>query len=598
MDLAEYRKAVHERLMRTGLFMCVRQEDFGAQNAGAVEFCRQKAQEADMFVGLIGLRRGWEPEGDNEKRSITEMEHNWARDAGRPRYMWVAPDDFPVPGNMRESDDQHARQTAFRKRVMGGGERIVSQKGFGSPDLLAAEIVEQLLVKVVTTDLQKLIQPEPAPQGQPPPSKEEHAPAIAAAVERLAEDKDVDLLALAKNPEGLDVAELEAKLKARAEEHEAKAQHDAKTSAEYWRHVGALAFLHDTNEALAASRKAVELDRDNPDGWRYLGYLHHRLGDLSAARQAFTQLKELGEQSGDPKAQSGALLGISWIEYRVGRLISAGNIAGEALRLAETAEWSEGIAHSHNILGIVCKTRGDLTDAEQMLLKALKLNAELGSKTGLAASYSNLGSVYQKQGDHARAEQMYQEALKLNEELGRKEGMANAYLGLAIVNDARANLPLAEEMCQRALKLNEELGYKGGIAAAQIGFANILRTRGDLVAPEDMQLKALKLFEEFGGKEGVAGVRLWLGCEFSARGDLMRAEDMQLSALKLYEGLGGKEGMAYAYGNLGSIYQARGDKAKMCDCWRKRRDLWREMGMEDKAAEAEKWLRLNGCGEE
>jgi hypothetical protein len=29
VDLADYRKAVHERLMRTGLFHCVRQEDFG-----------------------------------------------------------------------------------------------------------------------------------------------------------------------------------------------------------------------------------------------------------------------------------------------------------------------------------------------------------------------------------------------------------------------------------------------------------------------------------------------------------------------------------------------------------------------------------------
>ncbi len=28
MDLAEHRRAVYERLMRTGLFHCVRQEDF------------------------------------------------------------------------------------------------------------------------------------------------------------------------------------------------------------------------------------------------------------------------------------------------------------------------------------------------------------------------------------------------------------------------------------------------------------------------------------------------------------------------------------------------------------------------------------------
>ena len=103
-----------------------------------------------MFVGLIGLRRGWEPDGDNEKRSITEMEHDWAREAGCPRYLWVAPDDFPVPGNMRESDEEYARQIAFRKRVMGGGERIVSQKGFGSPKRLAFEIVRQLHVQMIT----------------------------------------------------------------------------------------------------------------------------------------------------------------------------------------------------------------------------------------------------------------------------------------------------------------------------------------------------------------------------------------------------------------------------------------------------------------
>ncbi len=313
MDLAEHRKAVHERLMRTGLFHCVRQEDFGAQNAGAVDFCRQQAQEADMFVGLIGLRRGWEPDGDNEKRSITEMEHNWARDAGRARYLWVAPENFAVPGNARESDELHARQMAFRKRVMGGGERIVSQKGFGSPDLLASEIVEQLMVQVVTTDLLSLIRPEAAQPGEPASSKEEQAPAIAAAVERLAEDKDVDLLALAKDPKGIDVAELESKLIAREKELEAEAHSTAVKRAEYWRHIGALAFFRDTQKALAAFQKAVDLDPYDPDGLRYLGELHYRLGDYAPARDAFLKLLDLGERTPNPQPQSMASLGLSWI---------------------------------------------------------------------------------------------------------------------------------------------------------------------------------------------------------------------------------------------------------------------------------------------
>jgi hypothetical protein len=233
-DLAEHRKAVRDKLTSTGFF-CIWQEDFGPQNAGAVEFCRRKAREADIFVGLIGLRRGWEPKGDSKKRSITEMEYDSASEAGRPCYLWVMPDDFPVPGNMRESDEFHARQMAFRKRVMGGGGLVVAERGFNSPDLLAAEIRGHLVAQMLTGELR----PEGASPGD----------SIAAALARLAEDKDVDLLALATNPQGLDVVELVAKLLAREKELMEQATRIAAKIKEYQRHIGALVSLTYTNAA-------------------------------------------------------------------------------------------------------------------------------------------------------------------------------------------------------------------------------------------------------------------------------------------------------------------------------------------------------------
>ena len=72
---------------------------------------------------------------------------------------------------------------------------------------------------------------------------------IAAAVERLAEDKDVDLLALATNPQGLDVVELVAKLLAREKELEEQAIRIAAQREEYRRHIGALVSLTYTNAA-------------------------------------------------------------------------------------------------------------------------------------------------------------------------------------------------------------------------------------------------------------------------------------------------------------------------------------------------------------
>ncbi len=121
--------------------------------------------------------------------------------------------------------------------------------------------------------------------------------------------------------------------------------------------------------------------------------------------------------------------------------------------------------------------------------------------------------------------------------------------------------------------------------------------RGELDKAEEMQLNALKLCEKLGSKDGMARAYGNLGNVHQRRGELDEAEEMQLKALKLNEELGSKHGIAIAYSDLGIIYQARKDKPKMCECWRKERDLWLAMGLEDTAAEAEKWLRQEGCGE-
>ena len=144
-DLTGFRKAVHARLAASPLFEAVRQEDFDLQSNAAVDLCHQQVQKADLFIGLVGMRRGWEPPGDPDRRSITEMEYDWAK-AVAPRFLYVAPQGFPVPGNLRESDAQHRRQIDFRQRVM--SELVVSQDGFVSPekrptpDIFARRVVD------------------------------------------------------------------------------------------------------------------------------------------------------------------------------------------------------------------------------------------------------------------------------------------------------------------------------------------------------------------------------------------------------------------------------------------------------------------------
>jgi tetratricopeptide (TPR) repeat protein len=541
-DLKPFRAEVHKRLMSKGIFHCVRQEDFGAQDSGAVEYCRKQAQAADIFVGLIGLRRGWEPDGDAVQRSITEMEHDWARKAGVRRYLWVAPHDFPVAGHIRETDALHARQQAFRAKVMANGERIVSQAGFGSPELLAADVVDRLLIEVVTSDLIRELRPELSDRGGS--TAEDQRPAIAAAVEKLAEDKDVDLLALAKNPKCVDLAELEAKLKARAEKLGAR-------SAEYWRHIGALAFRHDTQKSLAAYRKAVAFDPCDPEGWRYQGELQYRLGDLAAAEKSFTMLKELPED----RFRSIGCARLGWIYGVRGDLSAAEKIIREALSLAERAQWTEGEARAYRYLGNIYHTCGDLDRAEEMHLKALALNEALGHKESVAKAYGHLGLIHQMRGDLRRAEQAQRKALELDEALGLKAGVARAYGNIGVIYE----------------------------------------TRGDLDRAEKMQLKALALNEALGRREGVAKAYGDLGVIYRRRGELDQAEEIQLKGLALNEAIGRKIGVARAYANLAVIYHAREEHQRMRDCGCKARDLWRVMGLNQEAAKVEQWLREVDC---
>lgn len=555
-DLKPYRDAVYARLARIEFIKCIRQEDFGAQNAEAVQYCRDKARAADLFVGIIGLRRGWEPRGDSAHRSITEMEYDSAKEAGRGRYLWVSPDNFAIPGNLRESDREHSRQLAFRKRLLSRGEHVVSQKGFASPESLASEISEQLLAHIVTGDLIKLLRPDVLPQSSN--AIEEQTPAVAAAVERLAEDKDVDLLAFAKNPHGVDIADLESKLTARARAHEAAGTRENKAGAEYWRHIGALAFLHNTEKALAAYSNAVALDADDPESLRYLGELQYRLGDLSSAETTFETLRALGTHNNNPRVESMGLTRLSWIRQTTGDLDRAQELVEEALQLASSAGWTEGIARASSNLGVIHWARGDIDRAEAMLRHAIALEEQMGSNEGVATNYGNLGLIYGERAELDKADTMQRKALKLQEGLGSKEGMARAYGNLGVIHARRNDLAKAEDMQRRAFTLYQSLGSKEGMANVYANLASISLTRGDLNAADEIYHQALALNTE----------------------------------------LGSKEGMANTWWDLGILSDQKGDQKKTCDCWRTARDLWRDMGLTEKAANAERWMSIKRCSED
>jgi hypothetical protein len=70
-------KVVQDAISMTGM-VWHGMEIFTASTRPTVEECVRLAAEADLLVGIIALRYGWEPDG---QKSITEMEYDaaWER---------------------------------------------------------------------------------------------------------------------------------------------------------------------------------------------------------------------------------------------------------------------------------------------------------------------------------------------------------------------------------------------------------------------------------------------------------------------------------------------------------------------------------------
>jgi tetratricopeptide (TPR) repeat protein len=299
-------------------------------------------------------------------------------------------------------------------------------------------------------------------------AKDQQIQALTKAVEALqterqeaeteAEQTTIDT-ALAHLKEG-NPSEAEAIFEEILETQSKHGQQANKQAAAAARHIGALAFLHDTAKAHKAYKRATELDPDNAHGWNQLGHLQNRLGQLNNAIKSYETVLRLGNSSADQTLIAAALNNLGLIYQTQGDLEKAEDAQLKALKINEKLGNKQGMAQSYGNLGVIYKTQGDLEKAEEAQLKSLKINEQLGNKKDMAASYVNLGVIYQTQGDLEKAEDAQLKSLKIKEQLGNKLGIAISYGNLGGISGLKGNMSEACAHWQKALALFTEVGAK------------------------------------------------------------------------------------------------------------------------------------------
>jgi hypothetical protein len=137
-DLQAYRAELSEALRKLDGWHSIRMEDFGARDSQAADFCRAKVAECDLFVGIVGHLYGSSPPGS--EISYTVIEYEEAVRLDRPRLIFRAADDFPVPASLIEDEIRRRLQREFRTRI--GNERVCAT--FADVDDLVQQVLTAL----------------------------------------------------------------------------------------------------------------------------------------------------------------------------------------------------------------------------------------------------------------------------------------------------------------------------------------------------------------------------------------------------------------------------------------------------------------------
>lgn len=136
--LEQYREAVYHAIEGLDGYHCVRMEDFGARDQTPHSVCVDKVSSCDVFVGIAGHRYG--NIAIETGMSFSESEYDAAVAANKPRAMFLAPEEFPMPADLIESDDIRERQANFRARI--SQDRTVAF--FQTPEVLAGQVIRAI----------------------------------------------------------------------------------------------------------------------------------------------------------------------------------------------------------------------------------------------------------------------------------------------------------------------------------------------------------------------------------------------------------------------------------------------------------------------
>lgn len=230
--------------------------------------------------------------------------------------------------------------------------------------------------------------------------------------------------------------------------------------------------------------------------------------------------------------------------------------------LSKKINYTEGIAESYNLKGVINRDQSNLRDALDNFLSALKLFEELKMPVKVAGMQNNIGLIYAEIKEYRTALAYYFKAEKINSAKKEKSRLAINYNNIATCYQKLNQFTSAQIYLQKSLVLRQEVSDTMGMAMAyhNIGINHQLTNEKDSAI--FFFNKSLNYLSGMSENIGHAYNFLELGNTFLQQGKITEAENYLLKSLRIAEKseLEGVKVEIYKY--LSSLYEKKQDFKK------------------------------------
>jgi DNA-binding CsgD family transcriptional regulator/tetratricopeptide (TPR) repeat protein len=252
--------------------------------------------------------------------------------------------------------------------------------------------------------------------------------------------------------------------------------------------------LGDFKSALADFESALRIAQDRQDGnaeWQTLidlGFLWAGR-DYQQTGEYFRQAEELARKLNESKLHAHSLNRLGNWSINIGQTSQGLKSHYQALEIFEQNEDEQGMANTHDLLGMAAMQHGDQIGSYDEYQYAIQLFRKLDDKHGLVSALvggSNASywdeTVFLPPQSPAENQQMTMEALELARQIGSAADQAFAEWGIAIGLANKGHFGEALRHVSESLRIATEIEHRQWIAAAHYvtGHIYVLMLQADL----------------------------------------------------------------------------------------------------------------------